>query len=86
MATNSFEQPGDFPVVTESRYATQVWLQWFTRVHNAVASLYQSGTTANRPTALLWVGRMYYDTTLGYPVWVHSVKPAVWHNAAGAVV
>lgn len=65
---------------------TVPWLSWVDRVHAAVSSLYQSGTTANRPTELLWVGRSYFDTTLGYPVWVKSVKPAVWVSAAGVVV
>ena len=46
----------------------------------------QSGNTANRPTRFLEVGLMYYDTDLGYPVFVHTVSPIVWHNAAGTVV
>lgn len=86
MPSNSFEQPGDFPVVGEDRHATRVWAQWLTRVHQAVSALYQSGPTAERPTALLWVGRSFYDTTLNQPVYVSSVKPTVWRDAAGSVV
>jgi hypothetical protein len=85
MARNLFESPADFPVVVEDKL-TPVWGSWVTRVHNAVSSLYQSGTTADRPTSLLWLGRVYFDTTLGYPVWVQSVRPTVWVDAAGTPV
>ena len=63
-----------------------VWDQWFNRIHQISAIAQQSGPTADRPTSVLWIGRQFYDTTLGYPVLVHSVRPTVWHNAAGAVV
>ena len=32
------------------------------------------------------IGMMVYDTTLGYPVWLHSQTGPVWHNATGAAV
>jgi hypothetical protein len=63
-----------------------VWDQWFNRIQQIASTGQQSGTTADRPTSVLWIGRQFYDTTLGYPVFVHSVRPTVWHNAAGAVV
>ncbi len=47
-----------------------------------------SGTTANRPTKLLWPGRMYYDTTLaanGKPIWVNKGATG-WVDATGAAV
>lgn len=86
MPSNSFEQPGDFPVVGDDGHSTRVWAQWFTRVHQAVSAIYQSGPTANRPTSLLWVGRSFYDTSLNKPVYVSSVKPTVWRDASGAAV
>lgn len=45
------------------------WSTWFTKVFQACFSIYQSGTTAERPTTNLWVGRSYFDTTLGVKVW-----------------
>ena len=42
-----------------------------------------SGTTALRPTANLAVGKFYFDTTLGYPVWWNGTH---WVNASGTVV
>jgi len=62
------------------------WYSFFINVRNYINWNSQSGTTANRPTQFLMVGQQYYDTTLGYPVFVHSVSPVVWHNAAGAAV
>ena len=44
----------------------------------------QRGTTAGRPTAAMaQVGAMYYDTTLGLPIWSNGT---VWKNAAGVTV
>jgi hypothetical protein len=64
---------------------TPPWNSYFTAFE---AGVYRPayGTTANRPTAALRIGEFYYDTTLGYPVWVHSLSPTVWHNAAGIPV
>lgn len=62
------------------------WAGWFTIVHNIVQALSTSGTTAQRPTTGLWVGRRYFDTTLGIPIWVQSLGPTVWVNATGAPV
>lgn len=63
------------------------WLQLFTRWHSIIVSQQESGTTANRPTVKLWVGRRYFDTTLGYPVYIKQVDPSViWVNGAGTAV
>ncbi len=45
----------------------------------------QYGATAQRPTDV-WIGRRYFDTTLGYPIYVKTVTPLVWVNGAGATV
>lgn len=59
------------------------WRNFIMAVYNICASLTQSGTTAQRPTKLLWQGRPYFDTTLGLPIWY---KTAGWVNATGAAV
>jgi hypothetical protein len=83
----AFDFPDNRPLVTEGRTVTQPWLQWLQFVQNVVSAAYSSGPTAQRPAKGLWIGRTFYDTDLGYPVWVHAVKPAViWHNAAGLAV
>jgi hypothetical protein len=52
---------------------------------NAVNSLYQYGTTAQRPTTGVYVGQMYFDTTKGFPIFIKSINPIVWVNGAGTV-
>lgn len=78
--------PANSPVVDSQGNASVPWYFTFARWQSITGSLQQSGPTSTRPKLNLWVGRMFYDTTLGYPVWVHSVRPTVWHNAAGAAV
>jgi hypothetical protein len=84
MASN-FDYPGT-TLVDESRNTMPVWDQWFSRVQRIVASVQQSGVTADRPTSGVWIGRTYFDTTLGIPIWVQSVGPVVWVDATGAAV
>lgn len=64
----------------------EIWLSWWNSIQFWLFPNGQFGTTANRPTTNLYIGRMYYDTTLHYPVWVNSLNPTVWHNGAGAAV
>ena len=40
------------------------------------------GATVNRPTADLYVGKMYFDTNLGYPVWWNGT---IWIEELSAV-
>lgn len=84
--SNAFDFPSNAAIADQKGNLPMSWLQWFSRTHAIVTASQQSGTTANRPTDGLWIGRIYYDTTLGFPVWVNSVGPVVWHDAAGNVV
>jgi len=60
------------------------WAGWFSTIQKILQATSSSGTTAQRPTANLYIGQFWYDTSLGYPVWVHAISPSiVWHNAAG---
>lgn len=83
---SGFELPSNTSVVSDDGQTNRQWLQWFDRVHAIASACQQSGTTANRPTSRLWIGRSYFDTTLGIPVYVQSVKPTVWVDSAGVVV
>ena len=55
-------------------------------VGKVLQSATESGTTANRPTVELWIGRRYFDTTLGHPVYLKSVRPSVWVDGTGSAV
>lgn len=72
--------------LTDTGDISSSWMQWIQQAGLYAFSLSDSGTTANRPTSNLWVGRPYFDTTLGYPVWVKTVSPVVWVNGAGTSV
>lgn len=59
------------------------WRNFFVAAYNVLLALTMSGTTANRPTKLLWTGRTYFDTTLGKPIWY---KTSGWVDATGVAV
>lgn len=44
-----------------------------------------AGPTVNRPIPTL-LGQIYFDTTLGQPVWCSIISPATWVNSAGVSV
>ena len=48
------------------------WAEFFRSVYTACFSVYQSGTTAQRPTKELWKGRQFFDTDLGYTITYNS--------------
>lgn len=83
---NGFDYPAQQTMVDARGLITPPWGQVFQRWQAVIQANYQSGTMAQRPTKLLWVGRQFYDTTLGKPVYVASVAPVVWKDAAGVVV
>lgn len=55
--------------ITAGQRPLPQWQQWFSTAAMALMALTQSGTSAQRPTRGLWAGRMYFDTTLGLPIW-----------------
>lgn len=61
--------------------ARRDWFNFASRVAEAITGLRASGTTAQRPTEGLFVGRTYFDTTLGQPVWYDGTG---WVDATGA--
>lgn len=74
--------------ITLNYYFTQPWLQWLTKAWLFIATIGDHGTTAQRPVTNLFIGRTYFDDTLGLPVFIKSVSAgvAVWVNGAGSVV
>lgn len=86
MANNGFDFPSNSVVVDTGRMMTVPWGAWFQRIHDICIAGQQSGATADRPTSLPWIGRGFFDTTLGKPIWIKSVRPIVWVDATGAVV
>ena len=63
------------------------WGAWFSVVQRILQATSQSGTTAQRPSANLYVGQFYFDTTLALPIWLKTPGAApVWVNASGTPV
>lgn len=74
--------PSDALIESGGRALAQfrVWLSDVTRIVNGLTS---SGVTGDRPTTRLFVGRTYFDTTLGIPIWYDGTN---WINSAGTTV
>lgn len=62
------------------------WAGWFTSAHQILQDTSASGPTTARPINALYVGKPFFDTTLGAPIHVKSVGPTVWVNGIGTVV
>lgn len=71
-------------------FSASTWSIFFNSLYQQVVKSRDiqegSGLTATRPTGGLYVGRQYFDTTLGKPVFIKSLSPAVWVDAAGTTV
>jgi len=78
----SFDLPTNAQLADTSGKASVPFLSWLSIVHTTVVAMRQSGTTANRPTALLWVGRRYFDTDLGLPVYWNGTA---WVNGGATM-
>jgi len=83
--------PTDPRIDTKGNILDRVYQSWFQSIQTWLGPQGQAGATANRPTANVYVGLSYFDTTLGYPVFAKSATSAhpqvvVWVNGAGATV
>jgi len=78
------------PLPTDTQIADQrgrLMRAWQTWLFALALEIGNNGTTPLRPTNNIYVGKQFFDATLGYPVWVQTVgPPIVWVNAAGTVV
>ena len=51
--------------------------------YNQATSVPVNNTTTNRPIENLLIGQVFFDTTLGIPIWWNGT---VWKNASGTTV
>lgn len=73
MAIGTPPLASQLPVVSEYATWSQPWANWFLQVFQILSAQTESGPTANRPTKNLYIGRRYFDTTLGAqgkPIWI----------------
>lgn len=73
----------DVNFARQSVTVNQGWAQFFSTVFALLVGLTQSGTTAQRPTTGLFIGRTYFDITLNRPIWYTGTN---WIRADGVVV
>lgn len=74
--------PNQIALQNENGKVNDHWQEFFTFVFRGIQAMQSSGTTAQRPTKGLYVGRVYFDTTLGFSVWYNGTN---WVNSAGAI-
>jgi hypothetical protein len=81
--------PNQIPLISDTQSLTHTaWLEFFSEAYAGIAITQQSGTTANRPTRGLFIGRPYFDVSLGAngkPIWVNKLGTG-WVDATGVVV
>jgi len=68
------------PIQGADQQPTPIWRKWIAQVASVADAAQQNGTTAQRPTSGLWIGRPYFDTTLGYEVFYDG---STWVGGAG---
>jgi len=59
------------------------WTNWFALAASLLQDIQRTGTTANRPTTGLYIGKFYFDTTLGHAI---HYDGADWVDGQGNVV
>ena len=70
-------------IVDDTKRPSKVMVVWLSQTSAFISSLTAKGTTADRPTKRLFIGKTYFDTTLGIPVWYDGTN---WVDATGATV
>jgi hypothetical protein len=59
---------GNAPIRGGFAALTAEWANWFSQVTALGQDLQRSGPTAERPTSGLYIGKRFFDTTLGIPI------------------
>lgn len=77
-------QPPMFQKVGDVWRFTAPWAGWFSTVQQILEAVSSAGPTSGRPTQGQFQGMPYFDTTLGFPVWLKTPGSSpVWVNATG---
>lgn len=79
--------PTDTHITDREGRLTMAWQSFMESINLWLGPVGNSGTTAKRPTDSgrhpLYIGQSYFDTTLGFPVYVKSKNPTVWVDGSG---
>ena len=79
--------PPDPKISDRQGELTAAWQAFMESINYWLQPVGAVGPTANRPTdnsrRPLYIGQGYFDTTLGFPVYVKSRNPTVWVDGGG---
>lgn len=76
-------------IAAEDGAVNQEWASLFHSLQQTAFALSRNGPTTSRPTSSLdgrWIGMPYFDTTLGFTVYLKSVNPDIWVDGQGNTV
>lgn len=59
------------------------WYRWITFTGNVLFAITSSGTTAERPVKLLWLGRNFWNTDIGQMEWYDGSTWVTWGGGGG---
>ena len=72
--------PNQSPLSDQNNNVLSPWKAFFTDIFNVCVSVQSSGITANRPVKNMWIGKQYFDTTIGKPIYWNGT---IWVKADG---
>lgn len=72
--------PNRGAVVNQNGEPNSPFAAFFTQVFTLCFDVANSGITASRPTRNMYVGKQYFDTTIGKPIWWNG---SIWVKSDG---
>lgn len=72
--------PNRGKVVNATGEPNNLFASFFTQVFTLCKDISTSGTSANRPQKNMYIGKTYFDTTIGKPIWWDG---SIWVLADG---
>ena len=81
--------PAQSPMMDKDGNLGLDWASFLHSLQQTAFGLSRSGPTTSRPTSTLdgrWIGMPYFDTTLGFEIYLKSVNPDVWVRYDGVSV
>lgn len=71
-------QPPTTPLIQGAAWPG--WATFLNQAYVLLSGLTQSGSTVDRPIKGLYVGRPYWDSTIGIPIWFNGIT---WVDSTG---
>jgi len=69
---------------TDSNGLPGSWQAWIATLERLFNELQGSGTTAQRPDPAPFIGYMFFDTTIGQPIWADTLTTWVLADGTAA--